>query len=168
VDFVLGSGNHSRTYLHLTGRQTLQQLPLGWYAEKGGYWAMNPGYDRPDYPGSARPITYECMFCHNGYPAIPEGHDETGAKPEFLLPRRARIGARQRDCGAHDHRVGRIDNGPHQRTGHGLAKQANATEHQRNEQAKFASESHRPLPLICWPEKRTPCVTSAPTVTLVA
>jgi len=86
VDFVLGSGNHSRTYLHLTGRGELQQLPLGWYAEKGGYWAMNPGYDRPDYPGSTRPITYECMFCHNAYPAIPEGHDEAGAKPEFLPP----------------------------------------------------------------------------------
>ncbi len=86
VDFVLGSGNHSRTYLHLTGRDALQQLPLGWYAEKGGYWAMNPGYDRPDYPGSTRPITYECMFCHNAYPAIPKGHDETGARPEFLLP----------------------------------------------------------------------------------
>ncbi|MDR3703638.1 MAG: tetratricopeptide repeat protein [Candidatus Sulfopaludibacter sp.] len=86
VDFVLGSGNHSRTYLHLTGRHALQQLPLGWYAGKGGYWAMDPGYDRPDYPGSTRPVTYECMFCHNAYPAIPKGHDETGAKPEFLLP----------------------------------------------------------------------------------
>ena len=86
VDFVLGSGNHSRTYLHLTSRGALQQLPLGWYSEKGGYWAMNPGYDRPDYPGSTRPITYECMFCHNAYPSIPEGHDEAGAKPEFLLP----------------------------------------------------------------------------------
>jgi predicted CXXCH cytochrome family protein len=86
VDFVLGSGNHSRTYLHLTGRHALQQLPLGWYAEKGGYWAMNPGYDRPDYPGSTRPVTYECMFCHNAYPAIPQGHEEDGATPEFLLP----------------------------------------------------------------------------------
>src|SRR3954453_12584469 len=35
VDFVMGSGNHSRTYLHLTQRNTLQQLPLGWYSEKG-------------------------------------------------------------------------------------------------------------------------------------
>src|SRR5713226_6642908 len=37
IDFVLGSGNHARTYLHLTSRNTLQQLPLGWYAERGGY-----------------------------------------------------------------------------------------------------------------------------------
>jgi predicted CXXCH cytochrome family protein len=86
VDFVMGSGNHGRTYLHLSARNTLQQLPLGWYSEKGGYWAMAPGFDRPDYPGSTRVVTYECMFCHNAYPAIPKSHDEVGAKPEFELP----------------------------------------------------------------------------------
>ena len=58
VDYVIGSGNHARTYLHLTDKNTLQELPLAWYAEKGGYWAMNPGYDRPDYAGSVRPIYY--------------------------------------------------------------------------------------------------------------
>ena len=86
VDFIMGSGNHARAYLHLTSRNTLQQLPLGWYAEKGGYWAMSPGFDRPDYPGSTRLVTYECMFCHNAYPRIPSGHDETGASAEFLPP----------------------------------------------------------------------------------
>ena len=86
VDFVMGSGNHGRTYLHLTARGELQQLPLGWYTEKGGYWAMAPGFDRPDYPGSTRAITYECMFCHDAYPKIPKGHEEAGAKPEFLQP----------------------------------------------------------------------------------
>lgn len=86
VDFVMGSGNHVRAYLHLTSRNTLQQLPLGWYAEKGGYWAMSPGFDRPDYPGSTRLVTYECMFCHNAYPQIPRGHEEPGARAEFLQP----------------------------------------------------------------------------------
>ena len=86
IDFVLGSGNHARTYLHLTGRNTLQQLPLGWYAEKGGYFAMNPGYDRADYHGSTRVIHYECMFCHNGYPRIPEGHEGAGAEAQYRLP----------------------------------------------------------------------------------
>src|ERR1039457_4222487 len=28
VDFVMGSGNHGRSYLHLTSRNTLQELPL--------------------------------------------------------------------------------------------------------------------------------------------
>ena len=86
ADYVVGSGNHGRTYLHLTSRGTLQQLPLGWYSEKGGYWAMAPGFDRPDYPGSTRLVTYECMFCHNAYPSIPKGHDEVGATPEFQAP----------------------------------------------------------------------------------
>jgi Flp pilus assembly protein TadD len=86
IDFVLGSGNHARSYLHLTSRGTLQQLPLGWYSEKGGYWGMNPGYDRPDYQGSTRVIHYECMFCHNAYPRIPPGHDEPAAPAQYLEP----------------------------------------------------------------------------------
>jgi predicted CXXCH cytochrome family protein len=86
VDFVIGSGNHARSYVHLTDRGTLQELPLGWYAEKGGYWAMNPGYDRADYPGSIRPVYYECMFCHNGYPNIPEGRRRDPAETVYLQP----------------------------------------------------------------------------------
>ena len=35
VDYVLGSGNHSRTLLHLTEQNTLQELPLGWYCGEG-------------------------------------------------------------------------------------------------------------------------------------
>src|SRR5579884_1028597 len=86
VDYVLGSGNHATTFLHLTEQNTLQELPLGWYAEKGGYWAMNPGYDRPDYAGSVRPIYYECMYCHNGYPRIPEGAHRDTAQATYLQP----------------------------------------------------------------------------------
>jgi len=86
VDYMLGSGNHTRTLLHLTERNTLQELPLGWYSEKGGFWGMNPGYDRADYAGSVRPIYYECMFCHNGYPHIPEGAHRDAAQATYLLP----------------------------------------------------------------------------------
>ncbi len=86
ADYVLGSGNHGRTYLHLTSRGGLQQLPLGWYAENGGSWAMLPGYDRADYPGSERPVHYECMFCHNAYPKIPKANEEHGAEAVYLLP----------------------------------------------------------------------------------
>ncbi|MBL8177926.1 MAG: hypothetical protein JNK48_24830, partial [Bryobacterales bacterium] len=43
IDFIMGSGNHARTYLSRTARGTLVELPLGWYAGKGGYLAMNPG-----------------------------------------------------------------------------------------------------------------------------
>jgi tetratricopeptide (TPR) repeat protein len=86
VDFVIGSGNHVRTYVHRTDHNTLQQLPLSWYAEKGGYWAMSPGYDRPDYMGSTRVVNYPCMFCHNAYPKIPKADEEADAVPEFLQP----------------------------------------------------------------------------------
>src|SRR5579862_1144362 len=73
IDYVLGSGNHSSAYVHRTEQGALIELPLAWYAEKGGSWAMNPGYDRPDHEGFRRRIGYDCMFCHNAYPQIPEG-----------------------------------------------------------------------------------------------
>jgi predicted CXXCH cytochrome family protein len=83
IDFVLGSGNHSRTYLHRTATNTLVELPLAWYAEKGGYWAMNPGYDRPDHQGFRRAVGFDCMFCHNSYPEIASGSGELGSDPVF-------------------------------------------------------------------------------------
>lgn len=86
VDFVMGSGNHARTFLSRTPRNTLVELPLGWYADKGGHWAMNPGYDRADHEGFRREISYDCMFCHNGYPKIPEGHRQRLAEPVYLDP----------------------------------------------------------------------------------
>ncbi|HVW83273.1 MAG TPA: tetratricopeptide repeat protein [Bryobacteraceae bacterium] len=86
IDFVIGSGNHMRTYAHRNPDGTLAELPLAWYSEKGGYWAMNPGYDSPDYPYERRPIAYDCMFCHNAYPKTPAGHDRMGDDPVYLDP----------------------------------------------------------------------------------
>ena len=83
IDYILGSGNHARTYVHRTAGNKLIELPLAWYAEKGGYWAMNPGYDRPNHDGFRRTLSYDCMFCHNGYPEIPEGNDQPFAQPVF-------------------------------------------------------------------------------------
>lgn len=85
IDYVMGSGNHARTFLHRTPADTLIELPLGWYAEQGGYWAMNPGYDRPDHEGFRRGITYDCMFCHNAYPSIPAAK-ATGSRYPSELP----------------------------------------------------------------------------------
>ena len=45
IHFVMGSGNHSRTYLHHSADGKLFELPVSWYSEKGGIWAMSPGYD---------------------------------------------------------------------------------------------------------------------------
>src|SRR5438270_677543 len=70
IHFVLGSGNHARTYLHQTPGGQLVELPVGWYSERGGFWAMNPGYDRPDHMDFRRKIDRECFFCHNAYPRV--------------------------------------------------------------------------------------------------
>jgi predicted CXXCH cytochrome family protein len=83
IDYALGSGNHARTYLHLDEQKKLVELPVGWYAENGGYWGMNPGYDRPDQPDFRRRITQECFFCHNAYPELAKDADRTGADAAF-------------------------------------------------------------------------------------
>ncbi len=68
IDYVVGSGNHARTYLHRAANGQLIELPVTWYAENKGYWAMSPGYDRKHQKDFLRAIKPECMFCHNGYP----------------------------------------------------------------------------------------------------
>jgi predicted CXXCH cytochrome family protein len=83
IDFVIGSGNHARSYLHLDGEGKLTQMPLGWYSENGGYWAMSPGYDQPRHKGFGREISFDCMFCHNGYPEIAPGEDAAGNDPRY-------------------------------------------------------------------------------------
>jgi predicted CXXCH cytochrome family protein len=83
IDYVMGSGNHMRTYVHRNTDGTLLELPLAWYAEKGGYWAMNPGYDTADYPYARRQVAYDCMFCHNAYPKTPPHHDRLGDLPVY-------------------------------------------------------------------------------------
>jgi predicted CXXCH cytochrome family protein len=82
IDYIMGSGNHARTYLHRTDRGALLELPLAWYPENGGEWAMSPGHDR-EYALPPRTIAYECMFCHNAYPQIPAGHAEPGSEPLY-------------------------------------------------------------------------------------
>jgi predicted CXXCH cytochrome family protein len=68
IDYVIGSGNHSRSYLHRAPDGQLIELPVSWYSEGSGYWAMSPGYDWKGQKDFRRAITGECMFCHNGYP----------------------------------------------------------------------------------------------------
>ncbi len=83
VDYAVGSGDHAVTYLHRTRDNRLIELPVSWYAEQGGHWGMSPGYDRTEHPGFSRHISYRCMFCHNGYPAIPAGYSEVEGASVF-------------------------------------------------------------------------------------
>lgn len=67
VDWVLGSGNKTRSYIYQNPHGEMFQLPLGWYSE-GSQWEMAPGYETAEHDGLSRRITRECMFCHNAYP----------------------------------------------------------------------------------------------------
>jgi tetratricopeptide (TPR) repeat protein len=88
IDYWFGSGNHARSYFSRTSSNELIELPLTWYSEKGGYWAMSPGYDSPSHAGFSRKATYRCMFCHNAYPEMATGADrmDNGTKFPLNLP----------------------------------------------------------------------------------
>ncbi len=86
IDWILGSGNHSRTYLYRTPGGELYQLPLAWYSRTRS-WGMAPGFDRADHLGLLRIVRRECMFCHNAYPDVAAGsdvHDAPDVFPEEL------------------------------------------------------------------------------------
>ncbi|MBO0860351.1 MAG: tetratricopeptide repeat protein [Chloracidobacterium sp.] len=83
IDYRIGSGDHARSYISRAKSGELIELPLTWYSENGGYWAMSPGYDRPDHAGFSRKIGYRCMSCHNGYIPIQSQPDAEGGSARF-------------------------------------------------------------------------------------
>jgi predicted CXXCH cytochrome family protein len=86
ADYVIGSGNHARTFVHRAPDGRLLQLPVSWYADRGGHWAMSPGYDRPAHLDFRRVIDEGCMSCHNGYPRGQVQDDGTGPRFTGDLP----------------------------------------------------------------------------------
>jgi len=83
IHYVMGSGHHARSYISRDTVGRLVELPIAWYPSKGGYWAMSPAYDRPDHSDFRRRISFQCMFCHNGYPAYPAGVQPNESDPTF-------------------------------------------------------------------------------------
>ncbi|PYV15975.1 MAG: hypothetical protein DMG07_08675 [Acidobacteria bacterium] len=80
IHYAIGSGNHARSFLHRGADGALVELPLSWYAARGGFWAMSPGYDAPNHQDFRRRVSDACLFCHNAYPAaaaggVPDGID---------------------------------------------------------------------------------------------
>jgi len=73
IHYVMGSGNHARTYFTRKKNGKLAELPLSWYAGDGGHWGMSPGYDRADHSEFRREATDSCLFCHTAYPAANPG-----------------------------------------------------------------------------------------------
>ncbi len=65
VDWVIGSGNATRSYL-MNANGYITQMPLTWYVDKQ-HWDMSPAYEQHNFRFE-RPITQECMTCHNGLP----------------------------------------------------------------------------------------------------
>ncbi len=82
VTFIIGSGNHSRSYLNLSRGGVLTELPVSWYPQRKR-WGMSPGYDKPRHHDFSRKIDYGCLFCHNAYPKLPEGADRYGHENLF-------------------------------------------------------------------------------------
>lgn len=82
VDWILGSGDHARTYLYRVPGGDLFQLPLAWYTQTQS-WGMAPGYDRPDHQDVLRRVRRECIFCHTSHPDVPAGADAYGAVQVF-------------------------------------------------------------------------------------
>jgi predicted CXXCH cytochrome family protein len=83
IDYVIGSGNHSRSYLYRNSEGNLVEMPVSWYSEKGGYWAMSPGYDRANQADFRRTIVNECFACHNSYPQATQTPASHFADPKF-------------------------------------------------------------------------------------
>lgn len=81
VDYVVGSGNHARTFLHRDPQGRLIELPVTWYADGAGYWAMSPGFDRRDQEDFRRTTPAECIFCHDAYPRTLDTFNRAGLDP---------------------------------------------------------------------------------------
>ena len=82
IDWILGSGHRSRTYLYTNPAGELYQLPLAWYTQTNS-WGMAPGFDKQRHFGIHRLVRRECMFCHNAYPEVPAGSDVYHAHQSF-------------------------------------------------------------------------------------
>ena len=91
IQYVVGSGNHAKTFLYRTADGRLLELPLAWYAEGGGSWAMNPGYDHPNHPDFRREIPrVHVLSVATRFPPAPSGWQRPGFPAELpagSLPR---------------------------------------------------------------------------------
>jgi len=63
VRYVIGSGNHSRSFVTVEGDRHYQ-MPLCWYPE-ADRWDLCPGFESRNHY-FARGIDDTCLFCHNG------------------------------------------------------------------------------------------------------
>ncbi|MGB3618557.1 MAG: hypothetical protein WBA12_10585, partial [Catalinimonas sp.] len=62
VDWVIGSGRETRSYLRQVNGYTYE-LPITWYARKG-VWDLSPGYEAGANSRFGRPVGAACINCH--------------------------------------------------------------------------------------------------------
>jgi Flp pilus assembly protein TadD len=88
IDYVIGSGDQARSYLHIDPEGRLIELPITWYSEKGGYWAMTPGYEAQNQKDFHGTVSKDCIFCHDAYPLEESKDIQSSGEPIFrnLLP----------------------------------------------------------------------------------
>ena len=82
IDWILGSGHKTRSYLYQNDLGEIYQLPLGWYNETQE-WQLAPGYDKKHHLGIGRNVRRECMFCHNAFPEVEAGSDRRNQAHRF-------------------------------------------------------------------------------------
>lgn len=81
VDYVVGSGNATRSYLLAAGGASgegphgeyLTEMPLTWYVERE-IWDLSPSYEVVNARFD-RPINLECLTCHDARPAHEESQN---------------------------------------------------------------------------------------------
>jgi tetratricopeptide (TPR) repeat protein len=71
IDYIIGSGNQTRSYLILRNG-FLYEAPITWYVARKK-WDLSPGYEAGKNSRFERAIGYECMACHNAYPQLAAG-----------------------------------------------------------------------------------------------
>ena len=67
ADFVIGSGNATRSYL-MERNGYVTEMPITWYVERE-YWNMSPGYEEAN-DRFGRKIILDCMTCHTATPSF--------------------------------------------------------------------------------------------------
>ena len=83
IDYVIGSGDQARSFLHRTSEGKLIQLPVTWYSEKNGYWEMTPGYEFANQKDFHGVVSKDCIFCHDAYPSSLPREIEDSGEPIF-------------------------------------------------------------------------------------
>ncbi len=73
IDFIIGSGQHTNSHIY-EENGFLYQVPVTWYAQEGR-WDLAPGFQHRARSPFDRPITLECMACHNGVPRFEKGSE---------------------------------------------------------------------------------------------